>query len=218
MEFKKTKKYKDGRAQLTTPERTNVQSSTLPSLSHPVGKKSRDLPHFPRLEQFLHTKKGIVITMAIIGTVVTGSFVYQHTIINSSETASPHEIAANPAYRTVLPTGKSINDLGGWRRVSPDKNDPVYAYLDTIDGVQISVSQQPLPASFADNLNSQVAELARKFNATTKLDDGSTIVYVGTSAKGPQSTIFAKKNLLILIKSQKKIENKSWEKYADSLS
>lgn len=117
----------------------------------------------------------------------------------------------------MLPKGKSIKELGGWKRVSPPKNDPVFAYLDTIDGVPVSVSQQPLPRSFESDTNNQVAELAKKFNATDTINAGGATAYVGTSSKGPQSVIFTSGDLLILIKSEKKISDASWAKYAESL-
>lgn len=127
------------------------------------------------------------------------------------------EVATTPTYKTVLPNKKSINELGGWKRISPPEKDPVFAYADTIGDVPVSISQQPLPESFKNNTDTQVAELAKKFNATTKIDAGDTAVYIGTSAKGPQSAILAKANLLIMIKSEKKIANTAWANYAESL-
>lgn len=122
------------------------------------------------------------------------------------------QITGDPDYQTVLPNNTSIQSLGGWTKVSPEESDPAYAYTDNIDGVSISVSQQPVPDSF------QLAETAKGFNATEELDASGTKVYLGTSAKGPQSIIFTKKNLLILIKSQSKISNESWIKYINTLN
>lgn len=123
-----------------------------------------------------------------------------------------------PDYETVLPAGKSIRELGGWKRVSPPEKEPVFAYADVIDGVSVSVSQQPLPASFKRDTDNQVAELAKKFNATHKIDGNDSSIYVGTSAKGPQSVIFTKGDVLVLIKSQKKINDTAWTAYAQSLA
>lgn len=121
-------------------------------------------------------------------------------------------------YQTILPQGKSISDLGGWQRVSPPEGDPVFAYVDSIDGVSVNVSQQPLPKSLKGDVDEWVTELAKKFNATTRIDADDTKVYVGTSAKGPQSAIFTKNGLLILIKSETKVEDKGWAAYARSLN
>lgn len=119
--------------------------------------------------------------------------------------------------QAVLPNTKSIEELGGWKRVSPPESDPVFAYNDVVDGVAISVSQQPLPDSFKNNTASHVADLAKKFNATTTLKANGITAYLGNSSKGPQSVIFAKKDALIMIKSQNKISDKSWTTYLASL-
>ena len=120
-------------------------------------------------------------------------------------------------YQTVLPEGKTISQLGGWKRVSPPEGQPVFAYTDTLENAAISVSQQPLPEAMRHNTDSQVAELAKKFNATTTLNANNTIVYLGTSAKGPQSVILTKNDLLILMKSTQTISEAAWVEYAKSL-
>lgn len=157
------------------------------------------------------TKQGkifftIVAAVAIVGLVVV-SLILQHN----------QKIAAvKPSYQTVLPAKTTADQLGGWRRISPQNSDPVYAYSDTIDGVKVDVSEQPLPASFKDDVPGKIADLAKQFNATTKLD-GDPVIYLGTSAQGPQSVIFTKNNLLILIKSASAVSSASWQKYAQSL-
>jgi hypothetical protein len=163
-----------------------------------------------RMRHFIFSKKGY-IALGIVGCLVIGLSV--RTVIDSNSSAN----AKKPTYHTMLPTGKSIAALGGWKRVSPPGKDPVFAYTDTIDSIPISVSQQPLPQSFKNDAANQTAEVAKKFNATDKVDAGTIDVYVGTSAKGPQSVIFTKNNLLVLIKSEKKIKDASWATYAQSL-
>lgn len=243
MEFKKPTKYTGGRAQLSVPQRadrahTNTAAGAVhekpapqPNDSQPTPKKpnnnsigihtlAKRLPSTTAVISFFETwslaKKTVLLGVVVI---VVGLLANHALHQNSDDTVakSTGPTAGTPTYPTVLPTGKSIDNLGGWKRVSPSKNDPVFAYVDAIDGIPISVSQQPLPTSFGTDANGQVAELAKKFNATDKISATTTTIYIGTSAKGPQSTIFTKKNLLILIKSQKKIDDKSWSKYVDSL-
>jgi hypothetical protein len=93
----------------------------------------------------------------------------------------------------------------------------VYAYIDKLAGVQINVSEQPLPASFKDNPDQQLSQLAQNFEATNKITAGGTTVYIGTSIKGPQSVLLTKSNLLILIKSTGQIPNGDWAAYINSL-
>ncbi len=173
-----------------------------------------------RSQRFVFSKKTILI--ASIGAVVISSGVITSALMyqNDNTQKSGDTVAKNvdePQFGTVLPNGKTADNLGGWTRISPPENDPVYAYTDSINKIPITVSQQPLPTSFKTNQEAQVAELAKKFNATAAINAGKTKAYVGTSAKGPQSVIFAKNNLLILIKSEQKIEDSAWAEYINSL-
>ncbi len=123
-----------------------------------------------------------------------------------------------PDYKTILPAGHSIKDYGGWTRVSPPKRDPVYAYVDHIGAIPINVSQQPIPKDFGDDPDSQVHDLAQGYGASNVIKVGSTTVYIGTSAKGPQSVIFIKSGLLVLIKASAAVSDKQWQEYIQSLS
>ncbi len=175
-----------------------------------------------KTRKFLLAKKPITLGIAVAvvaGSLSVGALIRdQHNANQANSRNDPNALLENLEYQTVLPQGRSIDQLGGWQRVSPDEKAPVYAYTDTIDEVPISVSQQPIPDKFRGDTDAQVAELARKFSATTKLSVDDLTLYVGTSTKGPQSAIVAKNNLLILIKSQKKIDNKSWTRYVQSLN
>lgn len=135
---------------------------------------------------------------------------------NARNTTS--ENLQKPEYQTILPTSKSIDELGGWHRVSPPDRDAVFAYKDKINDTSINVSQQPLPDDFKKNSEESIANLAKNYAATHKIDAGSTTVYLGTSAQGPQSAILTKNNLLILIKSSQKISDDAWKKYIQSLN
>lgn len=138
--------------------------------------------------------------------------------INASEIV--HQSIINkekPEYQTVLPEGKTIESLGGWARVSPPSSDPVFAYADKIGDKPITVSEQLIPESFKPNVADQVQALAKSYDANQRLTFGDTTVYIGTSAKGPQSVIFTKRDLLILIKSTVVISNEQWAAYVISL-
>ena len=128
------------------------------------------------------------------------------------------ELAAKkPQYKTILPSGKTIEQLGGWQRISPTDRSAVFTYIDTIDNVQVNVSEQPLPEEFQEDTADQIEQLAKGFKADEKVTVGNTEIYIGTSVDGPQSVIFAKNNLLILIKSLSKIDSTSWAAYVNSL-
>lgn len=163
---------------------------------------------------FIKTHKKIALVTGAALVVVLLGIVF--AILQGGKTEpDTAPIVEDTGFQTILPSGKTIKDLGGWERISPLNTAPVFAYADKIDDVSISISQQPLP--FTGNIDEQVGQLAAAYSATNTLDASGTKVYIGTSAKGPQSTIFSKKDLLVLIKSQAKINNESWTRYISSL-
>ena len=172
------------------------------------------------------TKK-IILCIAIGALLITVGIIY--LLVRQSE---QKQIASNgvetqitainigkgtPEYTTILPAEKTIESLGGWTRVSPPKANPVFAYLDTVNNTPINVSQQPLPEDFKDDISEKVESLAQEYGASQKITVEGVPVYIGTSAKGPQSVIFSKNDLLVLIKSSVEISNDHWAQYISSL-
>ena len=169
------------------------------------------------VDRFRVSKKGVIIAssvaVVIVG-IITGVVIYNHT----QNTASSNTALEVPEFTPVTPNGKSIEDLTDWRRNSPPGNAPVFVFADTIGDVDITVSQQDLPEVFKDNVSVRLADLAKNYNASNQIEAQGVRVYIGASAKGPQSAIFSKNNLLILIKSQDHVEDEDWIKYIESLS
>lgn len=161
-------------------------------------------------------KKTILVAGAAL-IVLVGILIAILLLTSEKSTPADTSTVEETGFQTILPGGKTIKQLGGWQRISPLNTAPVYAFSDKIGDVSISVSQQPLPTSFASDVDGNIAQLATAYSATNSLDAGDTKIYIGTSAKGPQSTIFAKNNLLVLIKSQENISNDDWVKYVTSL-
>lgn len=159
--------------------------------------------------QKLPTGKYRYIVIAVPVVILLAIIIYITTRPDTSNVA--------PSYDIVLPQRTSVEDLGGWQRVSPNGSTPIFAYSDSIDSIGISVSQQPLPASFVGNVANEIKRLAESYSATTMIEAGGTEVYIGRSARGPQSLIFAKNNTLVLIKSQKAISQTDWIAYINNL-
>jgi|APMI01.1.fsa_nt_gi hypothetical protein len=134
----------------------------------------------------------------------------------STSNGSPLE-KGTPSYITYLPKGKTIEQLGGWTRVSPSSSNPVYAYTDTIGAIQLIVSQQAMPDSFKDDPEDQLKELAQNYGANEHITVNNRTVYVGTSSKGPQSLLFFIDKTLLLIKSSTKLSNDQWVAYIAAL-
>lgn len=181
--------------------------------------KYRNLSH--RKKRILKTI-GIIIAVSLIALLTILIISALNPKATQSTTGTSKKIAGpvqkTPDYKTILPDGKTIEGLGGWTRVSPPESNPVFAYIDTINGKEIRVSQQPLPEELrGEDINSQIEQLATGYKATDKVTVGNVTVFIGTSAKGPQSAIFAKNNLLILIKSSVVISDDEWASYVNSL-
>lgn len=140
---------------------------------------------------------------------------------NTSDNKPPIDTGADsdqPKYQTITPVGKNIGQLGGWTRVSPINSNPVFAYVDHIGNIPIRVSQQPLPDQFKqEDTAAQIDQLAIGYNANEKITVDNISVHIGTNSKGPQSVIFTKDGLLILITSSAKITNDQWANYISSL-
>lgn len=243
MKFYRERRYDRDRRRLRLPQRDNSGRGPRSSRDHntptPHQPKTIDisinLDSFPKLSDFtkfsLPTRLEIVdyardlsfkqragIVAAVIIVAAAGTLAIGLRTHTAADGTDPAKVAGSPHYETVIPDGKSIESLGGWNRISPPNKPPVFAYSDMIGDVPISVSQQELPASFKPNVSEQLAELAKKFSATNKINAGDTVVYIGTSSKGPQSALLTKKNLLILIKTAKKVDEKDWVQYIKSLN
>jgi len=173
---------------------------------------------FARVRRIRWNRRTQIVSGIVAMAVAGGGVFLVYNVMNGtfSRAVTSTTIAQTPTYQTVTPSGKAASSLK-WQRVSPANSNPVFAYADTIDGVSVFVSQQPIPDNFQPNVDDHVAQLAAAYTATDKISAGSTPIYVGTSAQGPQSAIFSKNNLLVLIKSASKISDDAWASYVNSL-
>ncbi|HLZ14423.1 MAG TPA: hypothetical protein VKQ34_00350 [Candidatus Saccharimonadales bacterium] len=125
-----------------------------------------------------------------------------------------------PQFPTILPAGKTIQQLGGWGRVSPPDKNPVFAYSDVFGGIHIVVSEQPLPDGFSGSLQAKVAQLANQFAPGAHqvlIKDAESVGYAGPETNGAQSFIAAKVNLLVLIRASGQLSDQSWSDYLATL-
>lgn len=162
------------------------------------------------------SKKTIVISSSVLAVVLCASITL-FILAPWRDSSAQNELSIKPDFKTVLPARTSIDELGGWQKMTPPNSTPIYVYSDSIDDIAISVSQQTLPESFKTDTDTKVAQLAKAYNATTSLNAGNTKIYSGKSASGPQSIIFTKNNLLVLIKSRGVIGNDAWVSYVEAL-
>lgn len=161
-----------------------------------------------RRSKIILTTTALVLCIAAITTAVI-ALQPKHPTTNGT--------TISPDFNALVPKNVSIDEVGGWQKLTPPSGDTVYVYIDTVGGALLNVSQQRLPESFKANTADSVKEMAKAYNATTPLTVSGTTAYIGTSADGPQSVIFSKNGLLVLIKSDKKIQDTSWISYINSL-
>lgn len=200
----------------TTEIRITIPRPHTPAVVHHVKHRYQSLT--PRKKRVTKVA-GIIFFVAVIAalSIFILSSLYRKSTITSGTRSDSSNTQKTPEYTTILPEGKTIEQLGGWTRVSPPDRNPVFAYVDTINGKAINVSQQPLPPEFKEDTNSQIEQLASGYKATEKITVGEVTVFIGTSAKGPQSVIFTKNNLLILIKSSVPLSEDEWASYVKTL-
>lgn len=193
----------------------NISFGSLPKMPK-IARLKNPLPGLPRFSWNRKMTKIALGAAAAVGVLaVLYSLPVTQQLLPSSKNEGPALSAAStPSYQTILPAGKT--DIT-WQRVSPPDRDPVFAYSDMLENVKIAVSQQPIPDNFKPNVADSVANLAKSYAATDKVTAGDTQLYVGTSGQGPQSVIFTKNGLLVLIKSSGKIPDAAWARYVESL-
>ncbi len=176
-------------------------------------------------KKLLATKPRRLNILTLILLVIIGILLMTRFSLPQQQTNTPQSIPqqqntnlvpGKPTYAILLPTGKTIQNLGGgWVR---DQSHPLFVYIDKIGTTQINVSEQPLTDDLQIDTQKEVESIAKAYNLTEKITVGTTIVHVGTFDKGAQRVIFSKTNLLILITSTSYLTNDQWVSYINSLS
>ena len=152
------------------------------------------------------------IVMIVIGFSGLGFGIYQ------AHSSRADQTSGLPNFTPVLPKGETIDSLDDWQKLSSPSGDVFYAFVDTVNGVTVNISQQQLPGKFKSDLSNKMLEMARSYNANTKLEANDGVrIYVGTSAKGPQSVLFTKNGVLVLMKSWATIPDADWITYVNSM-
>lgn len=122
---------------------------------------------------------------------------------------------ATPTFNTILPNDNISQTTSG--KIAFNTQRGVASYTDAINDVAITVSQQALPERFQKDPLGQLGKFAEDINAKDKMElDGAT-AYSGLSAKGPQTTVLIKNDLLVFITAEKKLDNDALRDYINSL-
>ncbi len=138
--------------------------------------------------------------------------------IQSVPSKSGPDIVNNTEFELLTPADKDQSSFEV-ALVSPPENEPVYAYIDKIEEVEIRISQQKMPESFAAEQETKLADVAKDFQATNIIQIDEMKVYHGFTEKfgGVQSLVFIKKDVMVFISSAKKLSDDTWAGYILSL-
>lgn len=122
-----------------------------------------------------------------------------------------------PEFALLMPQGRKFDEVDVLR-VSPAGNEPVYVFLDTLEGVPIKVSEQKVPKTFDYNRPVELERVAKDFQATNIIQIDGDKIYHGLNEKTDvQSLVFIKSELLVTISSSKRLPDDTWTGYILSL-
>jgi len=161
-------------------------------------------------------KAGIMLAgLAVVGLAGFSAF----KLIDKTNSNDTRDVLSDaviePEYDTVLPEGKKEETEGG--KIGYDPQRKVASFKDTIGGVPVTVSQQPLPEPFKANPDEEIKKVAENFSATEVISEANPRIYLGNDVKGPQTVIFHKNDVLVFILSSQPIDNKQWVAYITEL-
>lgn len=178
-------------------------------------------------EKFILYRKEIIILASVIlvigllSTVVY--FVKNHDkksqnepqkVNQSQSTVGSKPADHDPEFEMLQPQGRTIKK----ENVYYDKEKNFAKYDDEISGAKITVSQQPLPDSFKEDVGKELERVSKNFGATEKLSvDNGSYAYYGQSASGPQTIIYVKNDVLMFIRTQREIDKASILVYLNNL-
>ncbi len=136
------------------------------------------------------------------------------TLGASTDTSSLPEDGATdekPVFSILYPSGKQ--NLEAVTRKTPS-GELIHTYRDTIDSVEIEVTEQALPSSFKDTQASELEKMAKNFQATNVIQIDEMKVFHGLNEKTQVQSLFTIKNqVLISIRSSAKLSDDTWAGY-----
>lgn len=220
---KKTQSTASSKVNDTKPKKVKLTLDlTLPNVKLP---KATNLPIFKKAMAKVRSLKSrpklVVIASAASLTIIAVILVGSNTLINKEKLDKPRseevlsQSVKEPEFATILPEGSKDQTNDG--KIGYDEQKEVASFRDKIGIVEIVVSQQPLPEKFKSDPETELLKLAESFSAKEVIVPSNPKAYLGTSAKGPQTVIFYRNDLLVFIQSASKIDKDDWTDYIRSL-
>lgn len=135
----------------------------------------------------------------------------------------PHSGPSKPA----IPVAGAIKTEADFKVMTPqveqasaqkyDAKRDLVTYTTTFSGVRLTVSQQLIPAKFAKD-PAALMKTADSIRATQRIDTRRGALYIATNEQaGNQLAVFTTKELLILIQTDRKLDDASWKSFIEQL-
>lgn len=120
----------------------------------------------------------------------------------------------DPTFSIVKPQGRDLPK----EKIIFDPRRKFAKFEDEINGVPISVSQQPLPEGIKSDPVSGTSKLAKDFGAAEEITVDGTRINYGQDEKGQQTVILTKNGLLIFILTSAQTDKEGLKIYAGNLN
>jgi len=199
---------------VTLPKFSKLRKST----SGRIKKAKTSLPNLKKISLPTVKKKYLAGVAGLIIVIVTVPLVISQTKDKSGGNSGTSEEQAisdqKPSvaqFKVFMPS--DVNST----QARYDQDKQISSYQDTINGVNLTITQQALPEKFKTNTAEEIKSFATAQNFKDSLSVDKGVAYVGMSAFGPQSVVYQKDQTLIFIQSVKKIPNSTWVKYLNGL-
>ncbi len=178
------------------------------------------LPPLPYKKIAIWVGIGIVSLVIIIGAIFTVKhfFFKPKPVVSMGASQDDAAILTSPTFKPVAPKSKPNLAQGSSQATSFDGKLDSYSFTDSLNGVPLTVSQQPIPATFS-SASQALSSVAKSMNAKTIIPTSSGLpaYEVFNANTSIQSLVFTMNNLLIFIQSNFQHSNAEWTNYINSL-
>ena len=185
--------------------------------------KPKTLTRFKNITSLdlLKNRKLTYFSATFLVVAIAGASFYSFKGNNSSKVAGVSEasnVASGPTneplFEIVKPEGREITK----ESIVFDPERLFAKYDDEINGIPITVSQQPFPDIYRSDVEGGVSKIAKDFGAKETLTYEGQTMYYGQDFEGPQTVVLSKNDLLVFILTTKAVDKLALQVYAGNLN
>ncbi len=220
-------------AAATTPPANVTININLPKLRLPNARQAAQLGH-KQLERLrtvprpaLPYKRISIGASVVAGVLVIGVASQQLFFRPSAQQAAAVKAgsssvgaavtASAPSFIPVIPKDKPLLASPHNGQAAYDGTRDTYSYPDTVQGTEVTVSEQTLPDKYG-SAQEAVSTIAKQLKATQPLTVGSFTAYIKNDSQSHgQIVVYASKGVLIFVQSAFTHNTDSWTSYLNSL-